>query len=106
GEIAWAVIGPWTGSAIVAASRLHSLRVEFLDRGVIGRAERDVGAGRDGTLVRIKPECRLALRPKTRAGSVARTQHVSERRQRCRVEAHAGVEVADFQPDMVVHDDL
>ena len=45
GEIARAVIGARAGGAIVAASGLRSLRVEFLDRGVVGRAKRNVRAG-------------------------------------------------------------
>ena len=40
-----AVIGARAGAAIVAAAGLQALGVEFLDRGVIGRAERDMGAG-------------------------------------------------------------
>src|SRR6266404_6944884 len=106
GEIAWAVIGPRAGAAIVAASGLQSRAVKLLDRGVVGRAERNMRAGRGRPLVGIKPERWLALGPKTRAGSVARTQDVPERRQCGHVEAHAGVEVADFQSDVVVHDDL
>src|SRR2546425_4576856 len=76
GEIARAVIGAGAGGAIVAASGLRSLRVEFLDRGVVGRAKRNVRAGSGWPLVRIKPQRRLALGPKTRAGSVARAQDV------------------------------
>src|SRR6266566_2043720 len=106
GEIARAVIGPRAGGAIVAASGLQSVGVKFLDRGVVGRAERDVRAGGGWPLVRIEPERRLALGAKTGAGSVARTQDESKRRQCRRVEAHAGVQIADFQSDMVVHDDL
>src|SRR5258706_16301404 len=87
GEIARAVIGPRTGAAIVAASGLQSRGVKLLDRGVVGRAERNMRAGRGRPLVGIKPERRLALGPKTRAGSVARTQDVSDRRQNGRVEA-------------------
>src|SRR5439155_1245796 len=88
------------------ASGLQSVGVKFLDRGVVGRAERDVRAGGGWPLVRIEPERRLALGAKSCAGSVARTQDESERRQCRRVEAHAGVQIADFQSDMVVHDDL
>src|SRR5438132_9432745 len=71
------------------------------------RAEdRGWGAGRRLPLMRISEMRRVTLAVKTCAGSVARTQDVSERRQCCRVEAHAGVQIADFQSDMVVHDDL
>src|SRR6266851_927661 len=51
-----AVVGPRAGAAIVAAAGLDAVRVEFLDRRVIGRAERDVGARWGRPLVRIKPE--------------------------------------------------
>ena len=45
GEIARAVIGPRAGAAIVAAAGLQSLSMKLLDRGVVGGAERDMGAG-------------------------------------------------------------
>src|SRR5258708_18722544 len=105
-KIARAVVGPRAGGAVVAASGLDALGVELRDRGVVGRAERDMGAGALETLVQIKPERRLSLGPEARAGLVARTQDMAERRQRCGVEAHTGVEIAYFQSDVVVHDDL
>src|SRR5258708_25454109 len=80
--------------------------MEFRDRSVVGRAERDVGAGGGNSLVQIKPQRRLALGPEARAALIPRAQDISERRQGCRVEAHAGIEIADFQSDVVVHDDL
>src|ERR1700676_3293727 len=106
GEITRAVIGPRSGGAIVAASGLQSLSVEFFDRRVVGRAEGDVGPRSGRPRMRIKPERWLALRAKTGAGIVARAQHISKRRQGRGVKAHTGVEIADFQSDVVVHDDL
>src|SRR5260370_289702 len=102
GEIARAVIGARPGAAIVAASGLQSVGVEFPDRWVVGRAERDVGAGKGWPLVRIEPERRLALGPKTRAGSVARTQHVSERRQASRQKRPPGARTPPFHPHMAL----
>src|SRR5580704_2971241 len=62
GEIGRAVIGPRAGPAIVAAAGLDALAVEFLDRSMIRRAERDMGAGGAlKTLVQIEPERGLAL---------------------------------------------
>ena len=52
GEIGRAVIGARAGAAIVAAAGLQPLGVEFLDRGVVGRAERDMGAGAGQPLCR------------------------------------------------------
>src|SRR6266446_1041288 len=75
GEIARTVIGARAGAAIVVASGLQSRAVKLPDRGVVGRAERNVRAGRGWPLVRIKPERRLAPGAKTGAGSVARAQH-------------------------------
>ena len=43
-EIGRAVVGARAGAAIVVAAGLQSLAVEFLDRGVIGGTECDVGA--------------------------------------------------------------
>src|ERR1700716_3567136 len=105
-EIGRAVIGPRAGTPVVAASGLYALAVKFLDGSVIGRAERDVGACTGRAVTQIKPKRRLALGPKTRARVVARAQYVSERRQCCRVEAPAGIEISNFQSDVVVHDDL
>src|SRR6202011_3294288 len=102
GEITRAVIGPRSGGAIVAASGLQSLSVEFFDRRVVGRAEGDVSPCTGRPRMRRKRAPRLALRPKTAAGIVARAQHVSERRQGRGVKAHTGVEIADFQSDVVV----
>ena len=45
GVIGRAVIGARAGAAIVAAAGFQALGVEFLDRGVIGCAECDMGAG-------------------------------------------------------------
>jgi len=55
GEIARAVIGPRAGGAIVAASGLDAFAVEFLDRGMVRCAERDMRAGARLSLVQIKP---------------------------------------------------
>src|SRR5260370_1548550 len=71
GEIARAVIGPRAGAAIVAASGLQSRGVKLLDRGVVGRAERDMCAGTGPPFVGTKPQRRLAPGPHTRAGSSA-----------------------------------
>src|ERR1700730_9007788 len=106
GEIGRAVIGPRAGGAIVAASGPHALAVEFLDRGVVGRPERDVGTAAGRPLVRIQPERRVVLGPAAGAGFIALAKDISERRQCRRVKAHAGVEIADFQSDVVVHGDL
>src|SRR5579863_579079 len=54
GEIGRAVIGPRPGRAIVAAAGLRAGIVKLPDRGVIGTAERNVGAG-DRPLVPIEP---------------------------------------------------
>jgi hypothetical protein len=56
--------------------------------------------------IRIKPQRRRVLGAETGAAVVARAQAISERRQRRCIEANAGVEIADFQSDVVVHDDL
>jgi hypothetical protein len=80
--------------------------MEFRDRGMIGRAQCDMAAGGGRSIVRIKPERRLAFVPEARAALVARTQDISKRRQHGGIKAHAGIEVADFQSDMVVHDGL
>src|ERR1700722_5484884 len=101
-----AVIGARAGSAVVAASRLDAGGVKFGDGGVIGRAECDVAARGGRPVVQVKPQRRLALGSEARAGLVARTQRISERRQHGGIEPHAGVEVADFQSDMVVHGGL
>src|SRR3981189_779936 len=106
GEVGRAVVGAWPGATVIAASGLHALAVKFLDRRVIGRAERDVGASSGRSVMCIKPERRFAFGPETRTRVVARTQHISKRRQRRGVEAHAGVEIFNLQSDVVVHDDL
>ena len=92
-KIGRAVVGPRAGASIVVASGLDAVCVKFPDRRVIGRAERDVGACRGRPVVGIKPKRRLALGPKARACVIARTQYISERRQRRRIETHAGVEI-------------
>src|ERR1700694_1601094 len=106
GKIARTVIGARAGGAVVAASGLQAFAVEFPDRGVVRCAERNMGAGARQSLMPIEPERGLALGPKAGAAVVARAQDISERRQRGGVEAHAGVEISDFQSEMVVHDDL
>ena len=98
-----AVIRARAGAAIVAAAGLQSFGMEFLDRAVIRRAERDMGAGAGSSLVQMQPERGLALGAKARAGIIARAQHKAERREGCRIEAHRGIEVSDAQSDMVVH---
>src|SRR4051794_40304713 len=103
GVIGRTVIGARTCAAIVAATGLYALGVEFLDRGVIRRTERDMRARTFGILGKVKPQRRLAFGSKTRAAVVARTQVVSERLQRRLIEAHALVDIADFQSDVVVH---
>src|SRR5258707_2264920 len=80
-KIARAVIGPGACGAVVAASGLDALGVEFLDRRVVGRAKRDMGAGAPEILVQIEPERRLALWPESRAGLVPPTHDIAERRQ-------------------------
>ncbi len=92
--------------AIVAAAGLQALGMKHFDRGVIGRAKGDVGAGVGLALVQMQPERGLAFRPKTRAVVVARAQHITERRQRRGIETHAGVEISNAQSDVVVHDSL
>src|SRR6202011_1986588 len=106
GKIARAVIGARAGGAVVAASGLQALAVEFPDRGMVRCAERNMGAGSGQSLMQIKPQRRLALRPKAGAAVVARAQDIAERRQCGSVEAHASVEISDFQAEMVIHDDL
>ena len=68
-KIGRTVIGPRACPAIVAASGLDALGVEFPDRGVIGGAECDVGPGADRSSVQIEPKRRLALGSKSRAAS-------------------------------------
>src|ERR1700736_4873249 len=106
GEIARAVIGARTGAAIVAPSGLQSLAVKLLDRRVIMRAERDMGAGAGRSLVEIEPQRRCVLGPETRAAVVARIQDIAEWRQGRGIKAHAGVETFNLQSDVIVHDDL
>src|SRR6202045_1717171 len=91
-----AVVGPWAGASIVAASGLDAVSVKLPDRRVIGRAERDVGACRGRPVVGIKPERRLTLGPKAGARVIARTQDISERGERRRIETHAGVEILNL----------
>src|ERR1700731_1183535 len=67
-KIGRAVVGPRAGATIVAATGLDAVWVKFPDRRVMGCAERDVGPRRSRPLVGIKPERRLALGPKARAG--------------------------------------
>ena len=78
--------------------------MKLLDRGVVGGAERDMGAGIGLALVKMQPQRRFALGAKARAAVVARAQYIAERRQRRGVEAHAGVEIANAQTDMIVHE--
>src|ERR1700733_5444378 len=106
GEIGRAVIRPRTGSTVVTAAGFGAGAVEFPDRRMVRGAEGDMGACASRFFVRIKPQRGFALRPETRAALVVRAQHVSERRQRRGVEAHAGVEIFNLQSDVVVHDDL
>src|SRR5271155_3555421 len=80
--------------------------MKFPDRRMIGRAEREMRACARLPLVQIKPQRRLALRSETGAVGVARAQHKTERRQGCAIKTHAGVEIADFDSDMVVHGHL
>ena len=51
---------------------------------------------------------RAPVRPsgRSRAGIVPRAQHKAKRSERRRIEAHAGVEVANAQSDVVVHEFL
>src|SRR5579863_2731109 len=78
GEIGRAVIGPRPGGAIVTAAGFRALAVKFSDRGVIGGAKRNVGAG-DRPVVPIEPQRRLALGSKSRAVVVAGAQDIAER---------------------------
>src|ERR1700690_3916854 len=96
GEVGRAVIGPRARAAIVAAAGFDALGVEFLDRGVIRRAERDMGAGAFQTLVQIEPKRGLALRPEACAAFVLGTQDVTERGKGSVIKAHGSVEIADF----------
>jgi hypothetical protein len=54
GEIGRAVIRARAGAAIVAASGAQPGGVKFLDRGMVGRAERQMRAGTGGFLAQIK----------------------------------------------------
>src|SRR5665213_2370610 len=69
GEIARAVIGPRAGRTVVAAAGFQPGGVKFLDRGVVGRAERDGGAGAAWSLVQVEPQRRGILGPEP--GAVA-----------------------------------
>src|SRR6185437_6810973 len=106
GVIGRAVIMPVASGAVVAAAGLQSLGMGFLDRGMVLCAEGDMGAGVLETLVQMQPQRRLTLRPEARTIVVFRAEYIAERRQRRGVEAHGGIEVTDFQSDMVVHDAL
>src|SRR5436305_12042153 len=53
-----------------------------------------------------KPQRRFALWPGARAIVIARAQDITERRESSRIEAHAGIEIADFYSDVVVHEGL
>src|SRR6185437_9842545 len=105
-EIGRAVVVPVSGGAIVTAAGLEALGVKFLDRGMVRGAKGDMRAGVVQALVEVEPQRRLALRPEARAVRVLRAQDIAERRERGGVEAHRRIKVADFQSDMVVHDDL
>src|ERR1700729_4278351 len=94
------------GRAIVAAAGLEAVGVKLLDCGVVRRAERDMRTLASGALVQIEPQRRLALRSEARTALVLRAEHETERRQRRGIEPHTGVEIAYFDADMVVHDDL
>src|SRR4051812_6753557 len=87
-EIGRAVVVAMTGGAVVATAGLQALGMKLFDGGMVGRAERDMGAIILQALVQIEPERRLALRPKTCAVLVLRAQHMAERRECCRVEAN------------------
>src|SRR6185437_11567965 len=91
GIIGRAVIGARTGTAVIAAAGLQAVGMKALDRGMIGRAERDMRARAAALFGNIEPQRRLARRSKTRAAVVARAQHMAERRQSRRIEAHTGV---------------
>src|SRR3954471_24379581 len=101
--ISRAVILPCPGAAIVAAAGLQALGMEFRDRGMVRRAERDMRTGARA-LVQMQPERGFALGAEARAGIIARAQHKAERRERGGIEAHAGVEICDASSDVVVHD--
>src|SRR6185437_9731720 len=105
-EIARAVVGPRPGGAVVAASGLESGGMEFLDGRMAGRAERDMRAAAGPPLVEIQPERRFALGTEACARRIARAQHIIQRRQHRRIEIDAGVEICDFDSDVVIHDDL
>src|SRR5689334_7066236 len=102
GEIGRAVIAPQTCSAIVASSGFDAVGVKFPDRLVLAGPERDVGAA-DASLMLVEPQRRFALRAETRAIFVAGAEDVTERGERRGIEADAGVEIADFDADVVVH---
>src|SRR5882757_2281920 len=72
GKIGRAVILAMTRLAIVAAAGLQARGVKLLDRGMVRRAEGDMGAAIGLALVQMQPERGLALGAKTGAGIVAR----------------------------------
>src|ERR1700719_3192708 len=76
GKVGRAIILAWTRRAIVAASGLDAFAMEFSDRGMIGRAKGDMGAGAGISFVQIQPQRRLALRPKPRAARIFRAEDV------------------------------
>src|SRR5581483_9182721 len=82
GVISRAIVMAMAGRAVVAAAGLEAFCVEFLDRGMVGRAERDMRALALQALVQVKPQRRLALGAEPRAILVFRAQHEAERRQR------------------------
>src|SRR5436305_6306476 len=106
GVVARAIVRARTGRAVVATAGLDALGMEFPDRGVIGSTEGGMRAFALLPLVQIKPERRFILRPEARAIVVARTQDITERCQCRGVKANAGIEIADFYSDVVVHEGL
>src|SRR3954463_4977842 len=77
GIIGRAVVCARAGAAIVAAAGAQARGMKFLDRGMVGRAERNMRAGADGLRAQIEPQRRRARGAETSAGFVAGTQLIA-----------------------------
>src|SRR5262249_12080069 len=95
GVVGGAVILARASAAIVAATGLDTLGVEFLDRVMVFRAEGDVRTACLLAVVQMQPQRGCALWAEAGAAVVARAQHEAERGGRCRIEAHRAIEVAN-----------
>src|SRR5947207_11805814 len=73
GVIGRAVVCARARRAVVAAAGLEAFGVKFVDRGMVGCAERDMRTGGLEILLKIEPERGFALRPETCSVLILRT---------------------------------